>query len=62
MYHSEWFYAVRQMLMAQGVQGEQMEIILNSRREGSKKQYTTHIRPSGLNTVIRTLWIKLIKL
>ena len=29
--------------MAQGIQGEAMEIILNSRREGTKKQYTTYI-------------------
>lgn len=40
---TDWLSAVRQMLMAQGIQGEPMEIILNSWREGTKKQYTTFI-------------------
>ena len=40
---TNWLSAVRQMLLAQGIQGEPMEISLNSWREGTKKQYTNYI-------------------
>ena len=46
---TDWLSAVRQMLMAQGIQGEPMEITPNCWREGTKKQWAQHCSKNNVD-------------